>query len=302
MNDFDILKKTIDRLRSERDDLKKELDTYRSYLDKRSTDIRALIYTELQLFSPKIAEELRKEFRTQFHLVIGLLFFTTLLTTVSGFVVMSSLVDSSVKGHIKDQEEQLDKLNKRINKSLFNNRVDLQVLQEKTQTIKTQTQDYQKQAHYLNSKVESLDINASTIEKKLNALIESDPVALGDIVERINNLTQDSNQLITISRSIEEVASSQIKLESGEISVREGNLSKGDGRRRISGEKKFNTNFTSEPVVYIALNDIDSDNDENLRLKVDVTDVNREGFQYVLETWGDTRVYSANASWFAYGK
>ncbi|NEN94316.1 MAG: hypothetical protein F6K50_01840, partial [Moorea sp. SIO3I7] len=51
MNDFDILKKTIDRLRSERDDLKKELDTYRSYLDKRSTDIRALIYTELQLFS-----------------------------------------------------------------------------------------------------------------------------------------------------------------------------------------------------------------------------------------------------------
>ena len=55
-------------------------------------------------------------------------------------------------------------------------------------------------------------------------------------------------------------------------------------------------------MVYIALNDIDSDNDENLRLKVDVTHVNREGFQYVLETWGDTRVYSANASWFAYGK
>ncbi|EON69321.1 hypothetical protein W97_08581 [Coniosporium apollinis CBS 100218] len=71
-----------------------------------------------------------------------------------------------------------------------------------------------------------------------------------------------------------------------------------------SGTIKFadaGQRFGVVPTVLVALNGFDIRGDADLRVKVYVDEVTKEGFRWHLNTWGDTTLYSASASWIALG-
>ena len=76
---------------------------------------------------------------------------------------------------------------------------------------------------------------------------------------------------------------------------------RGDSRLRgIVGRRvDFPAAFAREPVVHMALAGADARDGANLRLRVRVTSVDPEGFEYELYSWADTHLFNASASWVA---
>ncbi|KAI9698893.1 MAG: hypothetical protein M1820_007314 [Bogoriella megaspora] len=56
-----------------------------------------------------------------------------------------------------------------------------------------------------------------------------------------------------------------------------------------------------KPTVLIALKMLDMAGNADLRIKTHATDVTREGFRWHLDTWDDSTLYAAEASWIALG-
>lgn len=46
---------------------------------------------------------------------------------------------------------------------------------------------------------------------------------------------------------------------------------------------------------------LDMAGNADLRVKVDVDEVSKDGFRWHLDTWGDSTLYAAGASWIALG-
>ena len=67
----------------------------------------------------------------------------------------------------------------------------------------------------------------------------------------------------------------------------------------VGGRVDFPVAFARVPEVHIALASVDMSNEANVRLRVQVTSVDREGFEYDLYSWAGTHVFSATASWVA---
>jgi len=76
---------------------------------------------------------------------------------------------------------------------------------------------------------------------------------------------------------------------------------KSDPRPRTSGVVNFKQKFQKVPTVLSALSRIDAAGNADLRVRVTISDVNREGFRWTLETWDDSTLYAASASWIALG-
>ncbi len=74
------------------------------------------------------------------------------------------------------------------------------------------------------------------------------------------------------------------------------------GRLRgiVGGRVDFPVAFARAPEVHMALAGVDMSNRANARLRVRVTSVDREGFEYELYSWDSTHVYTASASWVAF--
>lgn len=66
--------------------------------------------------------------------------------------------------------------------------------------------------------------------------------------------------------------------------------------KHIDFDKEFN--FT--PVVRETISAIDAGKEANLRLMVYASNVNRKGFDVVIQTWSDSRIYYVAIDWFAY--
>lgn len=62
----------------------------------------------------------------------------------------------------------------------------------------------------------------------------------------------------------------------------------------------FKRQYPAAPKVVVWLNVIDLGCRENFRIKTFATDVTTTGFIIHIDTWSDTRLYSAMASWVAY--
>ncbi|RDB18504.1 hypothetical protein Hypma_000219 [Hypsizygus marmoreus] len=58
--------------------------------------------------------------------------------------------------------------------------------------------------------------------------------------------------------------------------------------------------FGAPPTVIVWLNELDLNEKHNWRVKATVSDVTSTGFIMHLDTWGDTIMYSATATWIAY--
>lgn len=67
---------------------------------------------------------------------------------------------------------------------------------------------------------------------------------------------------------------------------------------RTSGRVGFNK-FAATPRTFMAVNSLDIDCRHNLRLKVGASSVNASGMNWYIDSWFDTVVYSAGASYIA---
>jgi len=65
------------------------------------------------------------------------------------------------------------------------------------------------------------------------------------------------------------------------------------------GTTTFDPEFEYPPRVVAALNWLDIENSANLRLKLTITDVRKEGLTWCLDAWDDTTLHSAGASYIA---
>jgi hypothetical protein len=63
----------------------------------------------------------------------------------------------------------------------------------------------------------------------------------------------------------------------------------------------FDFPFSAPPVVHAGLTGFDVDNASSARLSVAIATITAEGFEVVISSWRDTRVYSTEISWLAIG-
>ena len=74
----------------------------------------------------------------------------------------------------------------------------------------------------------------------------------------------------------------------------------GSNRGVRGGRVEFDEPFSSAPEVIIALRQLDAGGgQQNTRISVVITAVDREGFNYNFYTWADTDIYTTMASWIA---
>ncbi|SKB09008.1 H-type lectin domain-containing protein [Prosthecobacter debontii] len=71
--------------------------------------------------------------------------------------------------------------------------------------------------------------------------------------------------------------------------------------RSFSVEVVFDAPFQSAPVVHIGLTGFDVDQRDSARLKVQATSISESGFNAVISTWSNTRVYAVEFQWMAIG-
>lgn len=69
-----------------------------------------------------------------------------------------------------------------------------------------------------------------------------------------------------------------------------------------SAHVNFGSNiFTSPPRIFLALNSLDLDCTQNLRLRVTASNINAIGMTWYIDSWDTTILYSAGASYIALG-
>lgn len=67
-----------------------------------------------------------------------------------------------------------------------------------------------------------------------------------------------------------------------------------------SGVKSFDAAFSGTPKVIMALDSLDYDHSRNLRVRLSMSSVNSTGMTWHLQSWWDSIMYSAGASFFAW--
>ena len=65
------------------------------------------------------------------------------------------------------------------------------------------------------------------------------------------------------------------------------------------GRVEFPRAFSARPTVTLSTVYLDTWNSANTRIRLEVTDVTREGFEFSTRTWADSRVYGVGGSWLA---
>ena len=79
------------------------------------------------------------------------------------------------------------------------------------------------------------------------------------------------------------------------------NLSSGTGPRSFrSPDIGFQPPFSGTPQILLAISGIDSEHTTNLRVTLNLEDVEPEEFNIVVNTWDDTILYSLNVTWLAF--
>lgn len=76
----------------------------------------------------------------------------------------------------------------------------------------------------------------------------------------------------------------------------------GESVRGARGRVKFRKDgFSQMPTILVALNMLDMDGEADLKIRIIVEDVSLGGFNWRIETWANSKLYSAGASWVALG-
>jgi hypothetical protein len=73
------------------------------------------------------------------------------------------------------------------------------------------------------------------------------------------------------------------------------------GARSHTATVRFDRPFTQAPVVHAGLSGFDIENGDAARVKLRVSAVRADGFDLVVETWFETRIWAIDVSWLAIG-
>jgi hypothetical protein len=80
-------------------------------------------------------------------------------------------------------------------------------------------------------------------------------------------------------------------------------LLEGKGDRCFPGAPiRFKEPFASPPDIHLGITEFDILEDSNTRLKVFASEITNRGFVIHVKTWCDTKVWSVEVDWLAYGK
>jgi hypothetical protein len=76
-------------------------------------------------------------------------------------------------------------------------------------------------------------------------------------------------------------------------------LHEGEGERSVSIYQTFSKPFGAPPTVVITFSELDASAGP-LRARVYPADIGPTGFSATIETWADSALYGASATWIAY--
>lgn len=82
----------------------------------------------------------------------------------------------------------------------------------------------------------------------------------------------------------------------------DGEMWAGDGDREKVVRVDFDKSFRSAPRVHISLSMLDMQSGTNHRFLLESKNVTRQGFSIKFQTWADTKIARASASWIAFGE
>jgi len=71
--------------------------------------------------------------------------------------------------------------------------------------------------------------------------------------------------------------------------------------RSFTVEVIFDSAFASVPVVHLGLTGFDMDQRDSSRLTLKAANITEYGFEAIVSTWSNTRVYAAEFNWLAIG-
>ena len=78
-------------------------------------------------------------------------------------------------------------------------------------------------------------------------------------------------------------------------------MTSGSGSRSVEKQIKFDTPFSEIPEITSALGELDTQAGLNYRIICRTKNVNKDGFTMEINTWANTKIYSAVCSWLAHG-
>ena len=76
-------------------------------------------------------------------------------------------------------------------------------------------------------------------------------------------------------------------------------LHEGEGERSVAIHQTFSKPFDAPPIVVITLSELDASAGP-LRARVYAADIDTAGFNATIETWADSTLYGAAATWIAF--
>ncbi len=79
------------------------------------------------------------------------------------------------------------------------------------------------------------------------------------------------------------------------------NLATGEGLREFLWPITFEFPFGAPPVVQLSLSGFDLDQRDSSRISIAPANIGPQGFDLVIRTWENSRVYRVEASWIAIG-
>ena len=103
-----------------------------------------------------------------------------------------------------------------------------------------------------------------------------------------------------------QISASTISIDQGTVALFEefstgGSMWSGSGQRMRVIDVSFSSKFRHPPAVQAGFALLDVSNSDALRLNLTVDNVTETGFKLTVETWGDTKVARASATWLAIG-
>jgi len=93
------------------------------------------------------------------------------------------------------------------------------------------------------------------------------------------------------------------KIQSGEIDegLYNTNLWKSSGDRSVLRHIYFNEKYETTPQVLVSLSGLDICNEKNARVKVYAENIDINGFDIKIFTWGDSSLWRIKVSWISFG-
>ena len=74
----------------------------------------------------------------------------------------------------------------------------------------------------------------------------------------------------------------------------------GRGERSVTIHINFDKKYEKIPKVMVSISLLDTEKNTNLRINVYAEHINTSGFDLIIYTWDDTRIFRIKATWISF--